>query len=349
MHPFYLGIDLHLKRTFVVLMDSTGTVLDERRIKNIYIKEYLEEKIPHQTHAILEATRNWAFMYDILDQHVDKVSLAHPKELKAIATAAVKTDQIDAKVLAHLARLNFLPTSYAAPKEIRDLRMVLRHRDQLVRQKTQAKNRIHAVMATYNLVSPRVDMFGVEGREFINEVLPEIRPAAQRVILNNLALIDYLEEQILALLDDITLPDDFQKNLKLLKTIPGVGHLTAMIILAEIGDIQRFNSPKSLCHWAGLTPRVRKSDAVVRHGRITKQGSPFLRAAMTRTASVACRLSPKWVRVHNSLVPRCGKTGAKVAVGRRLLTVVYHMLKRQQPYNEKYRSKTAEPVAWQGS
>lgn len=97
-------------------MDNAGTVLDERRIKNIYIKEYLEEKIPHQTHAILEATRYRAFMYDILDQHVDKVSLAHPKELKAIATAAVKTDQIDAKVLAHLARLNFLPTSYALRK-----------------------------------------------------------------------------------------------------------------------------------------------------------------------------------------------------------------------------------------
>jgi len=338
MVTFYLGIDLHLKRSYAVLMDSSGDVKDERRIQNLEIEAYLQERIPKETHAVLEATRNWAFVYDLLEGHVEKVSLAHPKELKAIATAAVKTDRIDAKVLAHLARLNFLPTSYAAPKEIRDLRMVLRHRDQLVRQKTQAKNRIHAVMASYNLISPWVDMFGVEGREFIREKLAEMRPAAQRVILNNLTLIDHLEDQIQALVADLKLSADLEENVKLLVTMPGVGRLTATIILAEIGDIRRFNSPKSLCHWAGLTPRVRKSDAIVRHGRITKQGSPYLRAAMTRAAAIASRLSPKWYQVHAHLVPRCGKTAAKVAVGRRLLTVVYYMLKRQQPYQEKYPS-----------
>jgi transposase len=338
-------MDLHLKRTYVVLMDSTGQVIDERRIKNDEVEAYLKEKVPKETYAVLEATRNWPFLYDLLESQVDKVSLAHPKELKAIATAAVKTDQIDAKVLANLARMNFLPTSYAAPKEIRDLRLCLRHRDQLVRQKTQAKNRVHAVLDSYNLRSPIRDLFGVGGREFIGEVLPEMRPAAQRVILDSLSLIDHLEGQIQAIEGDLQLSTEFEGNIKLLKSIPGVGRLTAMIILAEIGDIQRFNSPKSLCHWAGLTPRVRKSDAVVRHGRITKQGSPYLRAAMTRAASIACRLSPKWYRVHAHLVPRCGKTGAKVAVGRRLLTVVYFMLKRQQPYQENYPSKTGEPVA----
>jgi transposase len=118
MYPFYLGIDLHLKRTYAVLMDHTGEVIDEQRIKNLDIVEYLKGNVPQETYAVLEATRNWAFMYDLLDEHVAKVALAHPKELKAIANAAVKTDKIDAKVLANLARLNFLPISYAAPKEI---------------------------------------------------------------------------------------------------------------------------------------------------------------------------------------------------------------------------------------
>jgi len=344
MYPFYLGIDLHLKRTYAVLMDSTGQVIDEQRIKNLDIKEYLKVKVPKETYAVLEATRNWAFMYDLLEEHVAKVALAHPKELRAIATAAVKTDRIDAKVLANLARMNFLPTSYAAPKEIRDLRLYIRHRDQLVRQKTQSKNRIHAVLASYNLVSPMKDLYGVEGRAFLTEVLEEIRPAAQRVIQDNLTLIDHLEVQIQALEEDLQLSDEFEQNVKLLKTMPGVGRLTAIIILAEIGGFQRFNSPKALCHWTGLTPRVRKSDQVVRHGRITKQGSPYLRAAMTRAATVASRISPKL-----RILPRCGKTGAKVAVARRLLTVVYFMLKRQQPYQENYPSKTGEPELKQGS
>jgi transposase len=264
------------------------------------------------------------------------VELAHPKELKAIAHAAVKTDQIDAKVLANLARLNFLPISYAAPQKIRDLRLYMRHRDWLVRQRTQAKNRIHAVLARYNLVSPVGDLFGVQGRIFLDESLADLRPQAQRVIVDNLELVDHLSAQIVALEADLQLSDQLQQNVKLLKTIPGVGPITAVIILAEIGDIQRFSSPKSLCNWAGLTPRVRKSDLIVRHGRITKQGSPYLRAAMTRSATVASRASKRWYHVHEKLRPRCGRKGAKVAVARRLLTVVFFMLIRNQPYLENY-------------
>jgi len=336
MYPFYLGIDLHLKRTYTVLMDSTGTVIDERQIRNLDMLEYLQGNVPRETYAVLEATRNWPFMYDILKDHVERVELAHPKELKAIAHAAVKTDQIDAKVLANLARLNFLPISYAAPKEIRDLRLYMRHRDWLVRQRTQAKNRIHAVLARYNRVSPVGDLFGVQGRIFLEESLEDLRPQAQRVIVDNLRLVDHLTAQIEALEADLQLSAEQQQNVKLLKTIPGVGPITAVIILAEIGDIQRFNSPKSLCNWAGLTPRVRKSDQIVRHGRITKQGSPYLRAAMTRSATVASRASKRWYRVHEKLLPRCGRKGAKVGVARRLLIVVFFMLISNQPYMENY-------------
>jgi transposase len=119
-------------------------------------------------------------------------------------------------------------------------------------------------------------------------------------------------------------------------TMPGIGKVSAMSILAEIGQIWRFESAKSLCNWAGLTPRVRKSDAIVRHGKISKQGSAYLRSAMGQVAMVTCRLSPRWYRVHENLEKRCGKRGAKVAVARRLLTVVYYMLKNNQPYQEDY-------------
>ena len=348
MYPFYLGIDLHLKRTYVVLLDSTGKVLDERQIQNLDIKEYLEEKVPRKTLAVLEATRNWPFMYDLLKEHVERVELAHPKELKAIASAAVKTDRIDASVLAHLARLNFLPTSYAAPKEVRDLRLYMRHREWLVRQRTQAKNRIHAVLASYNLVSPAKDLYGVRGCEFLEEALARISPSARRVIVDNLRLVNHITEEVEALESDVQLSDEQKQIVTLLKTMPGVGPINATVILAEIGDISRFNSPKALCHWAGLTPRVRKSDQVVRHGRITKEGSPYLRAAMTRAAASASRTSPKWRQVHEDMRLRCGNKGAKVVVARRLLTVIYHMLTRQQPYQEND-PQTGEPAAVHGS
>lgn len=199
------------------------------------------------------------------------------------------------------------------------------------------------------------DLFGVKGREFLDEAMEKVRPAAKRVIADNLALIDHLNQQIQALEDDLELTPQIRKMVKLLKTIPGVGKISAIVIAAEIGDISRFHSAapkgcsssKALCNWAGLTPRVRTpkaglrpSDRTVRHGRISKQGSSFLRGTMTQVASVASYKSKRWCpagvlfehHVHERLVPRCGKKGAKVAVGRRLLTVAYHMLTRNEPF-----------------
>jgi transposase len=340
MYPFYLGIDLHLRRTYAVLMDSQGRLVDERRLPNEEMTAYLKEEVPPETYAVLEATRNWPFMYDLLTEHMARVELAHPKELKAISAAAVKTDKVDARTLAHLARMNYLPIAYAAPSEIRDLRMEVRHRDSLVSQRTQAKNRIHAVLASYNLVSPKTDLFSVSGREYLEEVMRDaLRLAAVRSVRRDLALIDHLTQQIAELEGSLQLSAEQEQQVKLLCTMPGVGRLGAIILLAEIGDIQRFKSAKALCNWAGLTPKVRSSDIHVRHGRISKQGPALARATMTRAATIASRYSKRWYRVHEKISLRSGRRAAKVAVARRLLTVIYHMLKRQEPYQEDYPSQ----------
>lgn len=345
MVPFYLGIDLHLKRTYMVLMDSKGEVIEKQRISNQEIKSYLEEKVPQETYAVLEATRNWPFMYDLLSAHVQQVDLVHAKGVQAIAAATVKTDQIDASTLAHLARLNYIPKAYAAPQDVRDLRQLLRHREWMVNQRSKAKNRIHAVLAGYNLVSPVTDLFGVTGRQYLDEVLKkELRPAARMVVADHLATIDHLSERIRTLEKGISLTEAQIHVRTLLKSMPGVGKLIALTIMAEIGDISRFHSPKSLCSWAGLTPRVHSSDAVVRHGHITKEGSRYLRTALVQAATVAYRVSPKWYREHERLARRCGSRSARVAVARRLLTVIYYMWKRDQPYQEHYRQKQPDAL-----
>lgn len=340
MNQFYLGIDLHLKRTYAVLMDRQGQVIDERRVLNSEMATYLKEEIPSETYAVVEATRNWPFMYDLLKDHVARVELAHPKELKAISAAAVKTDRVDARTLAHLARMNYLPTAYAASAEIRDLRLELRHRDSLVSQRTQAKNRIHAVLACYNLVSPKTDLFSVSGREFLEEVMrTSLRPAAVRSVRRDLALIDHLTQQITEIENEIQLDVEKERMVKILRTMPGIGRLGAIILLAEIGDIQRFKSAKALCNWAGLTPRVRSSDRIIRHGRISKQGPALVRATMTRAATVASRCSKRWYAIHEKISRHAPRKVAKVAVARRMLTVIYYMLKRQEPYRENHPSK----------
>ena len=337
MCPFYLGIDLHLKRTYMVLMDAKGEIINKGRISNQEITKYLQEKVPQETYAVLEATRNWPFMYDLLNEHVQRVDLVHAKGVRAIANAAVKTDQIDASVLAHLARMNYIPKAYAASKEMRDLRQLLRHREWMVNQRSKAKNRIHAVLAAYNLISPVTDLFGVAGREYLHEVMEEdLRPSARQVVEDHLAMIDHLIERIRAIEKNISLNERQNHIVNILKSMPGVGRLIALILLAEIGDISRFHSPKALCSWAGLTPKVHSSDAVVQHGHITKEGSRYLRTAMVQVATTACRVSPKWYRVHEHMALRCGRRAARVAVARRLLTVIYYMWKKDQPYQENY-------------
>jgi transposase len=321
-------------------MDHQGQVIDERRQANSEMATYLKENVPQETYAVLEATRNWPFMFDLLTEHVERVELAHPKEMKAISAAAVKTDRVDAHTLAHLARINYLPIAYAAPSDIRDLRLELRHRDSLVSQRTQAKNRVHAVLASYNLVSPKSDLFSVSGREFLEEAMgTSLRPAAVRSIQRDLNLIDHLSEQITEIEHSIRLVPEQERMVKILCTMPGIGRLGAVILLAEIGDVQRFKSPKALCNWAGLTPRVRSSDKIIRHGRISKQGPALVRATMTRAATVASRCSKRWYEIHEKISRHAGRKVAKVAVARRLLTVIYFMLKRQEPYQENYPSK----------
>ena len=107
MFPFYLGIDLHLKRTYLVLMDHEGEVIDKRRLKNTEIETYISRNVPKETYAVMEATRNWPFFYDLLAKHVDRVELAHAKGVRMIAAAAVKTDQIDASVAGAFGKVEF--------------------------------------------------------------------------------------------------------------------------------------------------------------------------------------------------------------------------------------------------
>ena len=118
MYPFYLGIDLHLKRIYMVLMGAKGEIINKGRISNQEITKYLQEKVPKETYAVLEATRNWPFMYDLLSEHVQRVDLVHAKGVRAIANVAVKTDQIDASTLEHLALMNYIPKAYTASKEM---------------------------------------------------------------------------------------------------------------------------------------------------------------------------------------------------------------------------------------
>jgi transposase len=338
MSEYYLGIDLHKRRSYVVLMDTQGKVISEGGLSNDDMSEHLREKVPHDTVAVIEATWNWQFMHDLLSEQCAQVLLAHPQKVKMIAEATVKTDKIDAHTLAHLARTGYLPIAYAAPREIRELRQIARHRSKLVADRTRHKNRIHATLARRNIHSPFSDLFGCKGREFLTEVADgRLSQIDQQVIDNNLTAIDLLNQLVDAaeiIMADQTINDT---KVSLLKTIPGVGLITAVTIRAELGEVERFSSADRAARWAGLTPKVHVSDETVRHGSISRQGSPYLREAMVGAALRAIRYSPRLRSFYHRIAKRRGSGMARVALGRKMLLIAYTMLMRDEPYREDYR------------
>lgn len=333
MYQHYLGVDLHDKRTYLVLMDAEGVVQDRCRLNNSDVSTYIAN-LPTNTCAVVEATGNWSYLYDILNARFERVELAHPKDVRAIAAARIKTDRIDATMLAHLARANLLPTAYAAPLPIRELRDSTRHRSKLVRERTRHKNRVHRILSRYNIHSPSTDLFGKRGRAFLEETLPAISSLHQQMIGDYLSIIDALNARI-KIADQVI--DQWSKSdarAVLLMTMPGIGAYSAAVIVAEIAHIQRFRGAKELCSFAGLVPSTRSSDSKTYHGRITKEGSAWLLWIMISAAQRAGCRSPRLKQFYDRIAQKHGRKTARVALARKMLSIVFYMLSRNQPFLE---------------
>jgi transposase len=224
--------------------------------------------------------------------------------------------------LAQLLRADLLPEAWIAPPAVRQLRALLRHRVQLVRLRTLLRNRIHAVLADHGYGRPAGCWSG-PGRDWLAS-LP--LPAASReVVEDGLALIDATEARIDRLDGEIRQRARSDPRVKVLTQLPGVGPFTALVILAEIGDITRFPTARKLASWAGLTPTVRGSDRVAHYGHISKQGSVWLRWVLCEAAQTAKR-SPQFAAGYQAIAQRRGKKIATTAVARKLLTRTWHLL-----------------------
>ena len=224
--------------------------------------------------------------------------------------------------MAQLLRADLLPEAWIAPPEVRQLRALLRHRVQLVRLRTLLRNRIHAVLADHGHGRPAGCWTG-PGRAWLASL--ELPAASRQVIDDALAVIDAVQQPTGRLDREVHRRARSEPAVQVLTQLPGVGVFTALVLLAEIGDITRFASARKLASWAGLTPTVRGSDLKVRHGNISKQGSAWLRWVMNQAAQTAKR-SPEFAGTHAAIARRRGKNIATTAIARKLLTRAWHLL-----------------------
>jgi transposase len=321
--PVYVGMDVHRKRSQVAIVDDAGVPQRNRNVANDPAKLIpILGALAPGTSVAFEAAYGWGWLVELLEELDLEPHLVHPSRCKAIASARLKNDKVDAATLAQLLRADLLPEAWIAPQATRDLRALLRHRASLVRLGTTCKNRVHAVLADRGIGEDQ-SLWTGPGRAWLAGL--ELPPVPRAIIDDCCGLLDALATPIGRLEREISAMAKPDPRVQALMALPGVGRLTAMTLVAEIGDIARFPSARKLCAWAGLTPQVRNSDRKVRHGHITKQGSPWVRGILQEAAQTAKR-SPMFAPAYGQLARRRGRNIATVAIARRLLARSFHIL-----------------------
>lgn len=307
-------------------LNTSGKVIESGPVANekLALRRYFRQFRGRPVEVAVEACGFWPAFREVVEPEVKRLVLVHPQRVKAIASAKLKNDRVDSQTLAHLLRCDLLPESWKADRQTQARRQQVRLRATLVRQRTRLKNQVHAVLHQQGLHSPVTDLFGRRGRRWLAEVkLPEKAREAVNVCGR---MIDRYTEEIEQQNRQLSVEARQDARARCLTTIPGIGVYSAILLLAEIGDIQRFRDKQALCSYAGLVPRVRESAGKAARGGITRQGSPWLRWIMVEAAQVATRTSPAAQKYFSQLRRRKHPHVARVALARKLLCAVYAML-----------------------
>lgn len=329
---YFAGVDLHKRYLTLCILDPQGNVLREhRRLGTDALFAVLTE-FDEPISVAVEATLHWAWLHDELVSRGYQVEAAHPAQVKLITRARCKTDPIDARKLADLLRTNLLPSIWVPDPETRAIRKLLRGHAFLVKTRTRYKNRIHAHLADLNLVSPKTDLFGKQGRLWLSTLeLPDETRFQVDLLLE---MLDELELRIRRLSKRIEQKVEMTPEARLLKSVPGIGDKTGLLIWSEIGTLERFPTSHRLCSYAGLVPTTRSSGGKTTHGSIPHTGSPWLRWALVE-ATHELKQHPGPVRAQYMKLQRSkGRSKATIAAARKLCGYLYWMLREELSYPE---------------
>jgi transposase len=330
---YYIGLDVHKKTISYCVKDSAGHVHREGKIGST--RRELDAWIgtlPQPRMMALEATMFTGWIYDHLLPHAEAVKVAHPLMLRAIAAAKKKNDRIDAAKIADCLRCDFLPECHMMPTEIRDRRRILRYRNLVVRQTVQMKNRISGLLMETGVSyeKHRLHRMGYF-HELLNsnqEVSDSIRP-----------LLKLCREQIERSKKlDRTLQRSLQRDpllaerVQRLITVPGVGPITALTWVLEIGDASRFGSLKQAISYCGLCGAENSSADTTKRMPLSKQRNRHIQHMLVEAAQLAPRFSPELATLYNRERQRGNANRATLAVARKLVAHIMAVEKRKTDF-----------------
>ncbi len=343
----YIGLDVSKKRTQVVVLSSQGTKLRSLAVRNTppdFAAFFASLPAGSRT-AVLEACRDAAVVHDLVVPYVAQVQLAHPLKTRAIASARIKTDALDAATLAHLLRADLIPAAHLRAPDVRQRQQLLRQYTFFVAARTRLKQRIHSLIdrqaweVRHQALGFR-NLFSRAGRHWLQQI--ELPFPERRLLQAMLHGLRHLDAQVRGHARWIAELGHQDPAIGLLRSLPGVGPIWGAVLAVEIDGAQRFPSRAHLASYAGLVPSTHASGPVVRHGPITKQGNRWLRTALVEAAWSAVRYDP-WFRTrYRQLAARKGPKPAITAMARKLAELCWVLLTEQRPYQP--RSSVSAPT-----
>ena len=347
----YVGMDVHVRNSYLCVRDAGGQVLKRGRVGNTLAElgRFLGDFEPGREpmRVVMESTTNSRAVHRLLSGYaagagVDlRAEVLDARKLRVIAESVSKCDKLDAAVLCELARSNLkLPVCYLPDDEVFALREHLRARADLVRVRTSLKNRVHAVLHRRGVLRPAdvaADLFAGGGRAWLELEVAALDEAGRVIVERYLGLVDELDRVVAesdASLRELARRDRWSRPAAVLRTIPGVGLVTALTVLAELGDLTRFRSRAAVSNYSGLVPVVRDSNAKRFRGGITRRGPSHLRGALVEAAWRAVPQVPQYGAIFDRIAAAKGKQVAIVSVARRMLEDGWTMLKRNEVFKK---------------
>lgn len=332
----YVGIDLHRKYSVLTVLDEKGYIQQRKRIENKDTEGLKQVLLKEEAEVIaaVESTYGWYWMADLCEElpNVD-LRLGHTMGIKALNSGGKKTDKIDSKLLADLVRCNLYPESHKTTKYHRNIKDILRHRTHLVEQRSGLKRRLHAMLAKINMECEYSDILGVKSKKWLKENVKKYPYNLE--VKTTLNISESIDEEIKLMDKELEEVAKSHPDIELITTTPGIGLISGLTILSEIDDITRFDHPRKLCSYAGLVPNVKSSGGKTYMGQ-TKEGNKYIRTMLAETFYHTIKKDAFLRNKYEELKEKKGSNKAKVAIMRKILTNIYFVLTKREPY--KYRT-----------
>ena len=326
----YIGFDIHKEYALVGGQNAQQEwVMAPRRIGMEKLREWAAANLRKGDAAVIETTTNVWDVYDIVEPLVSYAVVAHAGGVRQIAEARVKTDKKDIECLIRLLIADIVPEVWVPPVEVRELRGMISYRNRLVKMGTMIRNRLQSLIHRHNLILPKGGLTDAAWWEA--QKMSALEKIQIRQELAMLAEMDKHKGEVDAELARQSLGQRWGPLAVRLLQLPGFGVILAMIVLAAIGDITRFESSKKLVGYSGLGAGVHDSGKEHIEKRITKSGRKELRWALVEAAWCAIRISPYWKEQYELYLKRMRKPNqAIVVIARKLLVAVWHVLTKEE-------------------